>query len=167
MDLLNTRWSVGAARGMVVLGILLTLLLGTTSAFASHESNNYAKLTGAGGVTGNAHVNYVKGTEGWSSTVSVFGLAAGDYVFAVRRTAAGAFQTVCAFTADGRGQDGCSDQDAVLVGFTQAVIVLDANGNGIADSGETVVASGTFERRGVCREPDQAGAENCPNRNTP
>lgn len=148
-------------------GILLTVFLGTTSAFAAHESNNYAELTGVDGVTGKAHVNYVKGTEGWSSTVSVFGLAPGDYVFAVRRTAAGAYQTVCAFTADGRGRDGCSDQDADLLGFTEGVIVRDANGNGIADPGEVAVASGVFERRGVCREPDQTGAENCPNRKTP
>ena len=54
--------------------------------------SNYAELTGVDGVTGKAHVNYVKGTEGWSSTVSVFGLAPGDYVFAVRHTAAGAYQ---------------------------------------------------------------------------
>lgn len=155
-------------RVVMVFALLLAFAVSfAPSAYAAHESNNFAELSGAGDVSGNAHVNYIKGTEGWSSTVSVFGLTSGNYVYAVRRTAAGAFQTICAFTADGRGRDGCSDQDAVLAGFTEAVIVEDTNGNGIADSGETVVASGVFERRGVCREPDQAGAEDCPNRNTP
>ena len=161
------RWTQ-SVRGAVGVAMILGVMFGgASSAFAAHESNNRANLLGAGGVSGTAIVNYVKGTEGWSSNVSVFGLASGDYVFAVRRTAAGAFQTICAFTADGVGRDGCSDQDAVLAGFTEAVIVQDVNGNGIADAGETVVASGIFERRGVCRAPDQAGRENCPNRSRP
>ncbi len=155
------RWMRGAIGFVMILGVMLG---GASSAFAAHESNNRANLTGDDGVSGKAIVNYVKGTEGWSSNTSVFGLQPGEYVFAVRLRADGPFQTICAFTADGKGRDGCSDRDAVLMGFSQAVIVLDANGNGEADMDETVVASGTFERRGVCREPDQAGAEDCPNR---
>ena len=155
------QWST-VLRGATLFALLLGLILGGAgNVYAAHESNNRAALSGAGGVSGTAHVNYVKGTEGWSSTVSVFGLATGNYVFAVRLNA-GAFQTVCAFSADGVGSDGCSDQDSVLGGFNQAVIVADTNGNGLADAGEMVVASGTFARRGGCREPDQAGVD-CPN----
>lgn len=111
---------------------------------AAHESNNFTTLTSSiAGVSGQATVNYVKGTEGWSSTTRILGLPDGLYTFAVRLGGAGTLQPVCSFEVEGEGSGGCSDQDAALTGFSQAVIV-DFEGN--------VVASGTFERRGGHRE---------------
>lgn len=119
------------------------LLVGSAgSSFAGHESNNLANLSGEGGVSGTAIVNYVAGTEGWTSNVHVTGLEDGIYTFAVRLNA-GPLQPICNFVVDGNGSSGCSDQDAVLLGFNQAVIV-DQEGN--------VVASGTFKRRGGNRD---------------
>lgn len=123
---------------MIMVSLLLGLIFGlVSSAHADHLSNNRAELSGDG-ISGQAIVNYVKGTQSWSSTVQVQGLEAGEYSFAVNRS--GEDETiVCTFTADGNGSDGCSDQETDIPGFNTAVI-LDSDGN--------VVASGTFERRG-------------------
>src|SRR5688572_21321956 len=111
----NVRPGSLVLRSATLFALLLGLVFGAAfPAYAAHESNNQAELMGANGIKGTAHVNYVKGTEGWSSTVRVFGLAPGNYVFAVRLGATGTFQTVCTFSADDKGSDGCSDQDAVL-----------------------------------------------------
>ena len=127
-----------SVRPVVMLGLLVGLILGlVSSVYAAHESNNKAELSGDG-ISGHAIVNYVAGTEGWSSTARVDGLAPGDYTFAVNLNGTNQ-TTVCSFTADGNGSDGCSDQDADLPGFNTAVIV---------DSDGMVVASGTFARRG-------------------
>ena len=127
-----------SVRIVMMLGLVFGFILSVASnAYAAHESNNRAELMGDG-VSGKAIVNYVKGTEGWSSTARVMGLEAGEYTFAVNLN--GTNQTVvCTFTSDGHGSEGCSDQDADLPGFNTAVI-LDSDGN--------VVASGIFERRG-------------------
>ncbi|MBA3297917.1 MAG: hypothetical protein H0U19_13390 [Acidobacteria bacterium] len=116
----------------------------TSVMYAKHESNNFATLSSSiPRVSGQAVVNYVKGTEGWVSQVRVLGLPDGIYLFAVRLNA-GVLQPICNFEVEGAGSGGCSDQDAVLSGFNQAVII-DLDGN-------VVVASGTFERRGTNRE---------------
>ena len=130
-----------SVRPVVMLGLLLALILGLASSVsAAHESNNRAELSGD--ASGHAIVNYVAGTEGWSSTVTVKGLEAGDYTFAVNLN--GTNQTiVCIFTSDGKGNDGCSDQEADLPGFNTAV-VLNSSGD--------IVATGIFERRGGNRE---------------
>jgi hypothetical protein len=124
-------------RTTVVLSLLVGLMVSlAASAYADHLSNSRAELSGHG-ISGHAIVNYVRGTEGWSSTVTVHGLEAGEYTFAVN--ASGANQTtICTFTSDGNGSDGCSDQETAIPGFNTAV-VLDAHGE--------VVASGMFERR--------------------
>ena len=113
----------------------------------AHESNNRATLSGDG-ITGTASVNYVAGTEGWRSTARVRGLDAGDYTFAVNLN--GTNQTaICSFTSDGKGSEGCS-ADTDVPGFNTAVIL---------DSDGTVVASGTFARRGGTRETGGKGGQ--------
>lgn len=122
----------------VVMSCVAALTLGV-AVHAAHESNNFAQLSGIPGVSGHAIVNYVKGTEGWSSTVRVLGLPDGLYTFAVRLGDTGALQPVCSFEVEGQGSSGCSDQRAALMGFSQAVIV---------DFNNTVVVASVFERRG-------------------
>lgn len=108
----------------------------STAAFAAHESNNRAELTGVG--TGVAIVNYAKGAPAeWRSSVNVRGLPDGTHTFRVAGGPMPAPQTLCTFTV-GDGRSGCSS-DADLRGFTTAQIV---------DSSGTVVASGVFARRG-------------------
>ena len=116
----------------------LAALALTATTYAGHESNNRAELTGAAGVTGHAIVNYVKGTEGWTSTVSVQGLPDGIYTFAVRLNT-GTPQAICSFEISGEGRGGCRDNDAALMGFNQALIL---------DGNDVVVAGGVFVRRG-------------------
>lgn len=123
-------------RTAVLTGLAALTLTMTT--YAGHESNNRAELTGVAGVTGHAIVNYVKGTEGWASTVSVMGLPDGIYTFVVRLNT-GAPQAICSFEVSGEGRGGCSDNDAALMGFNQALIV---------DGNDVVVAGGVFVRRG-------------------
>ncbi len=63
---------------------------------------------------------------------------------------------VCTFDTT-TGRDGCSATDLGLPGFASARIV---------DGDGTVVASGTFERRGNCRDADQGGSQcEAPGRN--
>lgn len=134
----HVKTSRQAVYVLVVVALAMGLAFGSVSGVsAAHESNNRAELSGDG-VGGHAIVNYVAGTEGWSSTARVMGLEPGQYTFAVSLNGTN-LTTVCTFTADGSGSDGCSDQDAELPGFNTAVI-LDADGD--------VVASGVFARRG-------------------
>lgn len=112
----------------------------------AHESNNQATLSGTqdgNAITGNAIINYVAGREGWQSTVNLQGdLAAGTYTF-FATGGPGVLQAICSFTVDGSGgRQGCS-ANTDLIGFTGAE-VREADG--------TVVASGTFARRGGNRE---------------
>lgn len=113
--------------------------LGLVTAYAAHESNNLAVLTGenpdAGGV---AIINYVKGQDTWNGNVAVTGLAAGTYTYAVRLND-GAPQMVCTFDIDSSGEGGCANSHFDLTGFNRAVIM---------NAGGEVVLSGTFERRG-------------------
>ncbi|MBA3404617.1 MAG: hypothetical protein H0U13_08045 [Gemmatimonadaceae bacterium] len=112
----------------------------------AHESNNQASLTGSQNgntITGNAIINYVAGTEGWQSSVSLQGdLAEGTYTF-FALGGPGGVQAVCSFTIDENGgRQGCS-ADTDLGGFVRAEV---------RDEDGIVVASGIFERRGGTRE---------------
>lgn len=115
------------------------LLLSTGSAFAAHESNNYALLSAAdSSAGGQALINYVAGKESWTGNVRVSGLPEGTYFYAVSLNA-GAPQEVCMFTVNLQGNGSCSNAKFDLTGFNQALI-LDEAGN--------IVLSGFFERRG-------------------
>lgn len=129
-------------RNALLTGLAALALTATT--YAGHEANNRAELAGAAGtgVTGQAIVNYVKGTGGWASTVSVMGLPDGIYTFAVVLNT-GRPQPICNFEISGEGRGGCSDNDAVLMGFNQALIL---------DGDDVAVAGGVFVRRGGNRD---------------
>ena len=137
-------------RSFIALALAAIALLGIASpASAAHNSNNKAELTGTTDpdITGVAIVNYQEGRGTFNGSTRVDGLEPGeDYTFRV--TGPGGLQTICTFTANASGSGGCSEQGLKLGGFTTAQIV-DKNG--------TVVASGTFARRGTCRDPQQGG----------
>jgi len=100
-------------------------------------------------VTGTAVVNYSEGTGTFNGTTRVSGLEPDTgYTFRVNGPAGP--QTICTFTTDANGTGGCSEQGLTLGGFGRAEIV---------DKGGVVVASGSFDRRGNCRDADQAGSQ--------
>ncbi len=121
------------------------LLLATGSAFAAHESNNYALLSSeepAADGQGRAIINYVAGTESWNGNVRVTGLPEGTYLYAVSLND-GAPQEVCMFTVNSQGNGSCSSGKFDLTGFNMALIF---------DMDDNLVLSGSFERRGGNRE---------------
>lgn len=109
----------------------------------AHESNNRATLSGmqdGRAILGTAIINYVSGTEGWRSTVNLSGdLAAGTYTFFAISPNGMIAMPVCSFTiSETGGRQGCT-ADTDLGGFLRAEV---------RESDGTVVASGTFQRRG-------------------
>jgi hypothetical protein len=134
--------TVVAVSGVAMLG------LAAMPAQAAHEGNNRAELSGS--AAGTALVNYAKGNGSWTAGARVAGLAPGTYTFTVTSPNGMTVMPVCTFEADGRGTDGCSARLEVLGGFATAEI---------RDAGGTVVSSGRFDRRGNCREADQAGSQ--------
>jgi len=122
----------------------------TGTAVAAHNGNNKAELSGAG--TGTAVVNYSEGQGTFNGTVSVGGLMANTaYSLYVTGAGAGAAgRLICSGTSDSSGTFTCSEQKLALPGFTTAQV---------RTIGGTVVASGTFERRGNCRDPEQMGSQ--------
>ncbi|CAN5623206.1 hypothetical protein BH23GEM9_BH23GEM9_27000 [soil metagenome] len=112
----------------------------------AHESNNQAQLSGmqnGTAITGVAIVNAIvtRGqVTGWRSAVNVQGdLAPGTYFFTVNLNG-GNQTTVCSFTVDEErgGRQGCN-ADTNLPGFNRVEI---------RDSENSIIASGTFDRRG-------------------
>lgn len=133
--------------------LLLTLLLGTvTAASAAHEGNNKAPIAGTGDpdASGQAIVNYRKGREDtFNGTIAVKNLNPGaTYTFLVR--GASGERVICTGVANTQGTFTCNAQGVTLPGFTTAVV---------RDAAGMEVATGTFARRGNCREPDQAGSQ--------
>lgn len=121
------------------------------TALAAHNGNNSAQLTGTGDpdATGNAILNYSEGRGDFNGTTTVRNLVAGaTYSFFVRRPN-GAEVLVCSGEANSQGTFTCQAQHLTLPGFTKAVV---RNAAGVE------VALGTFERRGNCRDPEQAGS---------
>jgi hypothetical protein len=136
---------------LIVLGALLSL---TSSAQAAHLGNNKAELTGTGDLdaTGQALLNYSDGTGLFNGSTSVANLTPGStYTYLVRR-ANGTEAVICSGTANSKGKFQCSESRVNIPapGFTTAVI---------RDMAGLEVASGLFDRRGNCREPDQAGSQ--------
>lgn len=129
---------------------LLSLGLFAGTAFGAHNGNNRADLVGTGDAdaSGVAIVNYAEGQGTFNGTITVSNLdAGGGYTFLVR--GASGERTICSGTADSAGTFSCSAQKLTLPGFGTAVV---------RDSQAVVVATGTFARRGNCRDADQAGS---------
>jgi hypothetical protein len=137
------------------LGLLLTVLVSSISpAAAAHFGNSMATITGSADAdaTGQAVVNYADGHDSFNSRITVRNLEPGEsYTFLVRN-AAGVERVVCMDEASAQGTFTCSEQDLFADGFGLAIAV-------VRDSGGTEVAGGVFERRGNCREPNQAGSQ--------
>jgi len=132
--------------------LLLTLLLGTvTAASAAYNGNAKAPIAGNGDpdATGQAIVNYREGTGAFNGTITVKNLTPGTTYSFVVRGATGE-TPICSAEANSRGAFTCNVQDLTLPGFTMAVV---------PDAAGMEVASGTFERRGNCRDPRQAGSQ--------
>ncbi len=133
--------------GTVAVAVAMAALLAVPAA-ADHIGNNKAELTGAGGVGGQSTANYATGADVIYAQARVDDLEPGDYTFRVRHNNGSTF-TVCSFTADGSGSEGCAGSiDGV--GFHHADIV---------DAANSVVATGRYARRGNCREPQQGGSQ--------
>ena len=132
--------------------LLLALLLGTvTSTPAAHFGNSKATLVGTGDpdASGQAIVNYSKGTQTFNGRVSVKNLTPDEtYRFLVRSAAEE--QLICEGTANDRGTFMCDAQGLTLRTFAIAVV---------RDSAGTEVASARFERSGNCRVPNQVLSE--------
>ena len=140
-------------RHLKVLGLALVATMSLAAmAFAAHLGNSYSELGGTGDpdAYGRAIVNYTDGTNSFVARIGADNLEPGaTYTFAVRLNDGGARQDICTATADRSGHLSCSAQDRTLAGFNQAVIY---------DAAGTEVAKGGMDRRGNCREPEQAGS---------
>ncbi|HVM00729.1 MAG TPA: hypothetical protein VM324_15680 [Egibacteraceae bacterium] len=132
--------------GLVAVTMAVLAALAALPASAAHIGNNKAELSGDG-ATGTSVANYSTGTDTIRANVRVRGLEAGQYTFQIRH-ANGTVTSICTFTAKGTGAAGCSGATSGR-GFHHADVVDDA-GN--------LVATGEYERRGNCREADQAGS---------
>lgn len=152
--------------GVLKLGVAALMLVAVivsgiaSSASAAHNGNNRAVMTGTADAdaVGKAVVNYSEGRGTFNGTITVRNLEPGEtYTFQVSGAASGAGVTVCSGEATSQGTFACSFQGRALPGFTTAQVV-DKNG--------AVVASGTFDRAGNCRDADQAGSQcDAPGRN--
>ena len=136
-------------RVIAVAAAFAALLVLAGAALAAHNGNNRAELTGAGGVSGVAIVNYSEGQGDFNGNVTASGLTPNTaYSFYVAGATAGNTGVlICSDTSNSSGVFTCSTQHLVLPGFSRAEIRL----------GTTIVATGTFARRGNCRDPNQAG----------
>ncbi len=138
----------GLRRSLAVAGTILSLLVTTSTVHAAHESNSQAELeptaAGPAGASGKVIVNYVAGREGWTASAQVDGLAPNATYNVVLNLNGGGPQVLCTIQTDATGSGSCSDQRDVLAGFNRVEIIEVATG--------TVVADGTFIRRGGGRE---------------
>ena len=125
--------------------------IGATTAVAAHNGNNRAAITGTGDpdATGQAVVNYSEGRGDFNGTITVRNLNPGEtYSFYVRRGTVE--QLICSGEANDQGVFTCAEQLLPLNGFSAAVV---------RDSQGVEVATGVFDRRGNCRDPQQAGSQ--------
>lgn len=136
----------------LLLAAFVAFAVAAPTALAAHNGNNAAELSGTGDpdATGKAIVNYSEGSGDFNGTITVQNLEPGaTYSFFARFQAPGfpiEDTLICSGEADLQGTFTCQAQHFTLGRFGMAV-VLDAAGD--------VVAAGTFERRGNCRDPEQ------------
>lgn len=135
----------------VLVAAFAALVVAAPNAVASHHSNNYAEVVGTADpdATGKAIVNYSEGGGDYTGSITVANLVPGaTYSYSVWRTAVdNSTVLLCTGEANSRGMFTCQAQHFVLGGFGQAVV---------RDAAGVVVAVGTFERRGTCRDPEQS-----------
>lgn len=136
----------------ITIGLIgASLMAGTV--LAAHNGNNRAFISGTGDpdASGVAIVNYSEGTGKFNGNITVANLDAGEsYTFLVRSPNGLVETVVCTGTADANGTFTCSAQKLTLGGFAKAVV---------RDAAGVEVAVGTFDRRGNCRDADQAGSQ--------
>lgn len=132
----------------LLLAAFAALAVGAPTANAAHNGNNSAELSAKADpdASGKAIVNYSEGRGDFNATITVRNLVPNaTYSFFVRRM--GVEQLICTDVADSQGTFTCQAQHLKLNGFVMAVV---------RSSAGVEVASGTFERRGNCRDPEQA-----------
>jgi hypothetical protein len=126
----------------LLIAAFAALAVGAPIANAAHNGNNFAEPD----ASGKAIVNYSEGRGDFNGTITVRNLDPNaTYSFFVRRM--GVEQLVCTDAANSQGTFTCQAQHLKLNGFAMAVV---------RSSAGIEVASGTFERRGNCRDPQQA-----------
>jgi hypothetical protein len=121
------------------------------TASAAHNGNNFAELTGTTAdpdASGKAILNHSAGGGDFVGSITVANLVPGaTYSYLVWRTPVdNSTALLCTGEANGQGMFTCQAQHFLLGGFRQAVV---------RDAAGVVVALGTFERRGNCRDPLQ------------
>jgi hypothetical protein len=145
---MNPRITRGPA---VVVAAFAALTIAAPNAVASHNSNGFAELVGTADpdATGTAIVNYSEGGGDFTGTITAANLVPGaTYSYSVWRTPFdGSTVLLCTAEANSQGLFTCQAQHFVLGGYRQAVV---------RDAAGVVVALGTFERRGTCRDADQS-----------
>lgn len=134
----------------LVVAAFAALAVAAPAALAAHNSNGFAEVVGTADpdATGKAIVNYSPGGGDFTGTITVANLVPGaTYSYLVWRTAVdGSTALLCTGEANSQGLFTCQAQHFVLGGYRQAVV---------RDAAGVVVAVGTFERRGTCRDPEQ------------
>ena len=137
---------------VLLLAALVAFAVAAPTASAAHNGNNAAELSGTGDsdATGTAIVNYSAGRGNFNGTITVQNLEAGaSYGFVARFQQPGfpiEDTLICSGEANQQGTFTCQAQHFTLGRFGRAVVL---------DSAGDVVAAGTFERRGNCRDPEQ------------
>lgn len=136
----------------ITVGLLgASLMAGTV--LAAHNGNNRAFVSGTGDpdASGVAIVNYSEGTGKFNGNITVSNLEPGEaYTYSVLSPNGQVETTICSGTADAGGTFTCSAQKLTLGGFLTAVV---------RDSAGVEVARGVFDRRGNCRDAEQAGSQ--------
>ena len=150
---------------LLVVVALTLLAFGATTALAAHNGNNKAEISGRSDpdAVGQAVVNYSEGTGLFNGRVTVRNLDPGETYRFLVRSAAGDEQLICQDEANRQGVFTCSAQQIPLAGFAQAIVRDN-------DSPQPTLedAGGVFDRRGNCRDPQQAGSQcDAPGQNKP
>jgi hypothetical protein len=146
------KMRVRMAKGFaLVVAASAALVVAAPNAVASHNSNGFAELVGTADpdATGKAIINYSEGGGDFTAAISAANLVPGaTYSYLVWRTPIdGSTALLCTGEANSQGLFTCQAQHFLLGGYRQAVV---------RDAAGVVVAVGTFERRGTCRDADQS-----------
>ena len=148
---------------VAALGLVAVL---APSALAVHEANNQfdlAATAAAPGADGSGYSNFVGGNQGWNNYVSVEGLAPDtSYTWYGIAGSPPSASVICSFVTDADGDGECRSDVNSRLGRTEVrqtetqTVVLQATDFQDEDN---KVSDGEIERRGTCRDGDNARCE--------